>query len=709
MLEQPDLVDVWRRLGLRTLGRVAELAVADVLARFGTPGVIAHRLASGLDPRPLDARRPAPELAVSQELDPPADRVDRAAFVAKALADQLHARLAADGLACTHVLVEAETEHGETLARHWRHEGALTAGALADRVRWQLDGWLTGSATLRPTAGIAHLTLVPVEVVAARGRQLGFWGGETLVDERVLRAVARVQGTAGMDAVAVPELRGGRGPAERVVRVSAAIVDLTSPRPAARPASVAEPWPGQIPAPGPGHGPGGPRAGRGARRRRSSGGGHRSGRGHRRRPLAWSVPVGLPHPSPAGRARGRPTSTGGTPPATGAGPGSRCSTPAVPPTCSRSRRDAGGSRPPTTDEMSRSERCGSPRTVGEFVRFRVGLAHPARGSSAMTRKKLFGTALAMGVVGLVLAACKPTFPAGSALTTAPSYGPLVRITWPTIDVDADKTVTEYRIDVNGTEIARLNAAARSCTLVGLAKGAEATISVTAYDSAGQWSGDPSNPTGTVSATYTPPTTGPGSGTTKLCVPTSDVDGDRLPDSVETNTGTYLHAGSTGSSPSTADTDADGIKDGDEVLGTTAGLDLPAMGASPTKKTLALEFDWFDDNAEPGTCASHSHRPTAGMVAKVVTAYGTAPVSNPDGTTGISVIADYGQGGAFTGGNLIADADGVIAGGVGGTDYTRTRTPTSPPTAPASSTTCSCPTATTPPRPARARPRSTATT
>lgn len=286
----------------------------------------------------------------------------------------------------------------------------------------------------------------------------------------------------------------------------------------------------------------------------------------------------------------------------------------------------------------------------------------------MTRKKLFGTALAMGLVAVVLAACRPTFPAGSALTTT-SLGPLVTITWPTIEVDSDKTVTEYRVDVNGSEIARLNASARSCTVVGLAKGATASISVTAYDSAGQWSSDPSNPTGTVSATYTPPTTGAGSGTTKLCVPTSDVDGDRLPDAVETNTGTYVHAGNTGSSPSNADTDADGIKDGDEALGTSAGLDLPAMGAKPTKKNLAMEFDWFDDNAEPGTCTAHSHRPTATMVAKVATAYSTAPVANPDGTTGITLIADYGQGGAFAGGNLIADADGVIAGGVGGTDYT----------------------------------------
>ncbi len=251
VVDQPDLLDVWRRLGLRTLGLVADLPAADVLARFGADGVTAHRLASGLDPRPLDARRPAPDLAVTREVDPPAEQVDRAAFVAKALADELHARLGADGLACTHVLVEAETEHGEHLARRWRHEGALTAGALADRVRWQLDGWLAGSATVRPTAGISRLTLVPVEVVAARGRQLGFWGGETLVDERILRAVARVQGTLGMEAVTVAELRGGRGPADRVARVPVAAVDLTAPRPAARPGTITEPWPGRVPAPAP--------------------------------------------------------------------------------------------------------------------------------------------------------------------------------------------------------------------------------------------------------------------------------------------------------------------------------------------------------------------------------------------------------------------------------------------------------------------------
>ncbi len=251
LADGPGLIDVLTRLGLRTLGAVAALPGADLVARFGLDGQAAHRLARGLDERPPDTRIPAPVLRVEAEIDPPAERVDTAAFVAKALADDLHARLDHLGLACTRVAILAETEHGESLERLWRHEGALTPGAIADRVRWQLDGWLTGSAAHRPTSGITLLALVPDEVVAATGRQLGFWGGETAADERAVRAIARVQGLLGTDAVTVPEWRGGRGPADQVVRVPAHAVDLDGPRPAVRPDSVEPPWPGRLPAPAP--------------------------------------------------------------------------------------------------------------------------------------------------------------------------------------------------------------------------------------------------------------------------------------------------------------------------------------------------------------------------------------------------------------------------------------------------------------------------
>lgn len=148
-------------------------------------------------------------------------------------------------------------------------------------------------------------------------------------------------------------------------------------------------------------------------------------------------------------------------------------------------------------------------------------------------------------------------------------------------------------------------------------------------------------------------------------PPLDSDGDRLPDSVETNTGTYKSASDTGTDPNNPDSDGDGINDGDEVLGTTGGLNLPAMGTSPVHKNILLEHDWFNDSKE---CSQHSHRPSAASITELAQAFARAPVSNPDRTTGIVVISDYGQGGLFTGGTLVADADGVLSGDVTGSEY-----------------------------------------
>ena len=249
VLPNAELVDVLVRLGIRTLGGFAALDGADVLARFGNEGLRAHRLASGLDERPPDACRPPPDWSVSVEIDPPAEQIDRAAFAARTLADELHRRLGADGVSCMRVGVEAETEHGETLFRLWRHEGALSDAAVADRVRWQLDGWLHGSAVSRPSGGIIRLSLIPDELIPAKGRQLGFWGGETEVDQRAARAAARLKGQLGADAVLVPQLAGGRHHDEQLELVSAATVELAG-RSLVSSGELA-PWPGSLPAPSP--------------------------------------------------------------------------------------------------------------------------------------------------------------------------------------------------------------------------------------------------------------------------------------------------------------------------------------------------------------------------------------------------------------------------------------------------------------------------
>src|SRR4029079_841121 len=205
----------------------------------------------------------------------------------------------------------------------------------------------------------------------------------------------------------------------------------------------------------------------------------------------------------------------------------------------------------------------------------------------------------------------------------------------------------------------------NCTMTGLASSTAYAFSVTAYSNHGsgtEWSGvigDPYAALGRLSTTFTTPAGSAVAGTEACTNGDTDTDGDRLPDWAETDTGTFVDEGSTGTDPNVADTDGDGINDGDETLGTLGGLNLPAMGANPTHKDLAMEFDWFDDNADPGTCSAHSHRPTPAIVSAVSAAYANSPITNPDGTTGVHLIADYGQGAPFTGGNLIADADGQI--------------------------------------------------
>jgi protein ImuB len=250
LLDRADLVDVCLRLGIHTLGAFAALDPVDVAGRFGADGTEAHRLARGLDLRPPALTDPPPEMEVAAELDPPVERVDQAAFMGKALADELLAHLHERGASCSRIVICAETEHGEELVRRWRHDGALTAAAVADRVRWQLDGWLNGSSRGRPTGAICRLSVRPDELGPMRGRQLGFWGGRAENIDTVARTVARVQGLLGAEAVRVPEARAGRSPQEQIVTVPADAVDLGRDHIVAAD-SAGDSWPGALPGPPP--------------------------------------------------------------------------------------------------------------------------------------------------------------------------------------------------------------------------------------------------------------------------------------------------------------------------------------------------------------------------------------------------------------------------------------------------------------------------
>ena len=257
------LLDVLWRLGIRTLGDVAALSEADVVGRFGWPGLLAHRLACGLDDRPLPVR-PAPDSsAVEAEIDPPADRIETVAFMARSLADAMVFRLALDGLDCASIDIEAHSDSGHASNRRWRHELRFSAADIVDRVRWQLEGWYRSPE--RPTGPVTLIRLTPCVVSPADGRQLGMWGERSETDERAAKASARVQGLLGAEAVTVPRLTGGRRPADTGCRVPLHAAETagstqdappTGPRNGrknrkAKARAVDAPWPGRLPAPSP--------------------------------------------------------------------------------------------------------------------------------------------------------------------------------------------------------------------------------------------------------------------------------------------------------------------------------------------------------------------------------------------------------------------------------------------------------------------------
>ncbi|MBD7950649.1 DNA polymerase Y family protein [Oerskovia rustica] len=272
-----QLVDLLGRLGVRTFADLAALPAASVLSRFGDLGAWAQRLAQGEDLRPPARRRIEADVAVECELDPPAERVDVATFAARRLAEDLHAQLVERSSSCGRLRITARTEDGRELERTWRCDdgamGGLTAARITDRVRWQLEGWLTASRVAlgqrqrqgrgtrrddhaqtshddlpdrpedRPSP-LVRLAITAEEVVAAGVEQPRLWGASSGEDARAQRALGRVQGLLGGDGVLSVVTQGGRDVHDQVH-----LAPWGDAAPAPRRADL--PWPGRLPEPAP--------------------------------------------------------------------------------------------------------------------------------------------------------------------------------------------------------------------------------------------------------------------------------------------------------------------------------------------------------------------------------------------------------------------------------------------------------------------------
>lgn len=234
-LDAPEIVSLLRRMGLTTLGAFAALAPSDVHTRFGSHGELLHRFARGLDPHPVSRRTVPPELEATLTLEPPLELVEPIAFSLRTTAEAFVAGLADHGLVCTTVRIEVDCDGTLSSSRRWLHPRWFGAADVVDRLRWQLQA---GGIE----APVDAVRLVPevAEPLAEHADSL-FGGGP---DDRVARGIARVQSMVGHDAVLAAGVQGGRGPADRDLRVPWGERAVGA-------RSTHAPWPGSIPPPAP--------------------------------------------------------------------------------------------------------------------------------------------------------------------------------------------------------------------------------------------------------------------------------------------------------------------------------------------------------------------------------------------------------------------------------------------------------------------------
>ena len=243
-----ELVSLLQRLGLRSLGDLADLPGAAVEHRLGAYGASVRRRARGEDPSLFATRTPPPELDVQVPFEPPLDSVEAITFSVRTTAERFVTQLAHHQLVATGVRVEAESDGVVCSSRVWLHPRHFNARDLVDRVHWQLQSADVGGAlrarkasgTVRAPVDLVRFVPEVVESAAAHGEAL--WGSAG--DDLVERGVARVQGMIGFEAVVRPVLQGGRSPSARQALVpwGERAVEL-------RP--VDRPWPGRVPGPAP--------------------------------------------------------------------------------------------------------------------------------------------------------------------------------------------------------------------------------------------------------------------------------------------------------------------------------------------------------------------------------------------------------------------------------------------------------------------------
>jgi protein ImuB len=202
----------FERWGIRTLGELAAIAPADLVARFGRPAAGWHAVARGEDCRPLMPAVEEERFDASMDLEWPIEGLEPLSFVLTRLLEPLETRLERRdrGAAVLHVILglalpRSATARGSDGARGDVHARRLDLPAPMRDVRTLRTLALLDLESHPPDAPIQSVSIV-IEPTPGRIVQHTLFTRAHPTPERVSTLVARLGALTGHDRIGAPAL-----------------------------------------------------------------------------------------------------------------------------------------------------------------------------------------------------------------------------------------------------------------------------------------------------------------------------------------------------------------------------------------------------------------------------------------------------------------------------------------------------------------------
>lgn len=253
-----EVTGLFGRLGLHTCGAVAGLGEKALIERFGLEGREVQRLVTGSEERMLDPGAPPPDIVRAVNFDTPLVSVGAVTAMSRGCIEDALTAVGATGRQCVRVLLACETDNAETNERIWTEPRGFDTPAVAQRLSWQLDGWLVAPVNDDADAvssGVVRVVVTPLECREVLVDQPLLWGGTRENAERAARAVSLAVATGATKSVTVPQWSGGRDVSGEYERIPVDLVDLRDAHAARqrveRGRDVPRDWRGMLPSPSP--------------------------------------------------------------------------------------------------------------------------------------------------------------------------------------------------------------------------------------------------------------------------------------------------------------------------------------------------------------------------------------------------------------------------------------------------------------------------